>query len=291
MKKIFCLIYFFFMLLLPTTIYSKSYILIDKGKKCLYIKEKNHILSVYEIGLGIKSPIPKEKKGDFLTPEGIYHIVSIRPSQRYFYFIELDYPNINDIAWAYYNGLIDKKVFCEYLIHKRKNIKIYNTLGYGIGIHGGGAFKYIIKNGKIFKDYHWTQGCIALSNKDILEVLKNSYIKEPVFILNSENSLYEILKKFVYPIEIKPLKYFKGELRFKINDSIYYRFILQEFWSGKRVLIFQRWENGTPKMEIKSDINGKFKRPFHSLEKFLKNILINTSYLIERTIYKNQLCN
>ncbi len=101
---------FGFLLIFFLTIYSKgfsleeNYILFDKALYKLEVRNGERVIYQFEAGFGLKSPLYKTRKGDFLTPEGIYKIRTIRPSQNYFYFVELSYPNENDISWAYYRG-------------------------------------------------------------------------------------------------------------------------------------------------------------------------------------------
>ncbi|MCD6489755.1 MAG: L,D-transpeptidase, partial [Thermodesulfobacterium sp.] len=216
---------------------------------------------------------PKEKKGDFLTPEGLYQIVDIRTSEKYKYFLELNYPNLNDLALAYYKGLIKKEEFIR-LKKVLENFKIIKNslLGNKIGIHGGGAFKLEEKNGKIHKNYHWTKGCIALNNKDLIELLKYVRVDQKVYILNSQKKLYDILKKFVYPTKVKPLEIFEGELYLKLDNYTYLNFQLSEYYQGLKKLVIKRWVRGALKEKIESDEAGSL--PDMEKEKYFKNLIL-----------------
>jgi hypothetical protein len=278
MKKIlvifsFCLIIFSFSYLKAETI-----ILIDKSRKILEIREKEKIIAKYEIGFGLESVLPKEKRGDFLTPEGIFEIITIKPSEEYKYFLELNYPNLNDLALAYYKGIIEKEKFIKWInMLENKEIVEDSLLGGKIGIHGGGAFKWEKRNGKLYKNYHWTKGCIALNDKDLLELLKYAKSGQKVFILNSQKKFYDILKKFVYPTKIKPFEIFEGELYLKLNEDTYINFYLLENYQGSKKLIIKKWVRGALKEKIESDESGNipeeedFKKLFiENLEKLLK---------------------
>ncbi len=252
---------------------AKTIIIVDKGENILELKKNKKIIALYKVGLGLKSPLPKEKKGDFLTPEGIYKIVDIRPSEGYKYFIELNYPNINDVALAYYKGTIEKEKFIE-LLKIAENFKLikYSPLGNNIGIHGGGAFKIEKKNGNTYKNYNWTKGCIALNNRDLMKLVKQVKIGQKVFILNSKKRLYDILKKFVYPVKIKPLEIFEGELYLKLNEYTYLDFYLVEHFQGLRKLIIKVWIRGALKEKIESDEEGNILDK--EKERYLKKLLI-----------------
>ncbi|WP_028841282.1 L,D-transpeptidase family protein [Thermodesulfobacterium hveragerdense] len=248
---------------------SSSYgltLLIDKGERTLKVLENQKIQKVYPVGLGLESLLPKEKRGDFLTPEGLYKITEIRPSKSFGYFIEINYPNLNDLGWAYYKGFISKEQFAVYLEIFLANAKLEQTpLGSKIGIHGGGAYK--IEKGK--RNYSWTQGCIALEDRDLRDLLNSISEGQKVIILNSQKPLYEMLKKLVYPVRIKPLDFWEGELYLKLNDYLFLTFTLRETYKGARYLEIKKWVQGELKEQMMSDEFGKVNQ-----EDQLKNILL-----------------
>uniref|UniRef100_A0A7V4JR61 L,D-TPase catalytic domain-containing protein n=1 Tax=Thermodesulfobacterium geofontis TaxID=1295609 RepID=A0A7V4JR61_9BACT len=274
MKKILVILLFYLIIFSFSFLKAETIIIIDKSRKTLEIKGKEKIIASYEIGLGLESTLPKEKKGDFLTPEGIFKIVDIKTSEEYKYFLELNYPNLNDLALAYYKGIIEKEKFIKWINRLENSETLKDSLlGGEIGIHGGGAFKWEKKNGKLYKNYHWTKGCIALDNKDLLELLK--YIKsgQKVFILNSQKKLYDILKKFVYPTKIKPFEIFEGELYLKLNEDTYINFHLIENYQGFKKLIIKKWVRGALKEQIESDESGNISNKEDNLKKlFIENL-------------------
>ncbi|WP_168194287.1 murein L,D-transpeptidase family protein [Thermodesulfobacterium sp. TA1] len=272
LKKFFWLSMVFLFLSFGETGYSYTLtLLIDKAERTLKLLEGNKTQKVYSIGIGLHSLLPKEKRGDFLTPEGIYKIVEIRPSKVYNYFIEINYPNLNDLAWAYYKGFISKEQLESYLKKILADERVEHTpLGSKIGIHGGGSYK----KEKGQKNYFWTQGCIALEDKDLKDLLKRISEGQKVIIINSQKSLYEILKKLVYPIRIKPLDFFEGELYLKLNEQVFLSFRLQETYRGTRFLEVKRWEQGELKQVLISDALGIVKQE-ESLKRLLLENLIN----------------
>ena len=89
-------------------------------------------------------------KGDRRTPEGKFAVLNKRPSARYNKFIQIDYPN--DLSRERFSML------------KQKGLIPQNAeIGGDVGIHG------IWKGGDemIEMGIGWTDGCIALKNKDI----------------------------------------------------------------------------------------------------------------------------
>ncbi len=234
-----------------------DFLLIDKAEKILKVYKNSRLIASYRVGIGLESLLPKEKRGDFLTPEGIYKIIEIRPSKQYKYFLALNYPNLNDLSFAYYKGMFNKKTF-SYLIKKFKKNKILHTpLGNGIGIHGGGAYRLEKRNSYPYRNYNWTKGCIALNNKDLLKLLNQIYIKEKVIIINSKKSLFEILKKLAYPVKIKPLEFWQGELYLKLKNFTFI-FYITEYYKGIKYLTVETWYNGYLIESVKTNGLGRF---------------------------------
>ena len=241
---------------------SAYYIVVDKAKNLLFLKKGEKVVATYKVGTGIKSQLFKEKRGDFLTPEGFYKIVEARPSKRFEFFYLLDYPNSNDIFWAYFKGRI-----------KNFNKKyIRRLLGDGIGIHGGGAFK---------QGFHWTKGCIALNHSDLLSLRDFLFVGERVFIINSQKSLYEILKKLVKPIQVIPCKIFIGELYLRSAPATYYHFVVKESFSGWKRLIVEKLVRGGRKFKIVSLPDGRFRPGLNFLEESFKRMLLRNLDEIE----------
>ncbi len=238
------------------------YIVIDKAKNQLFLKKREKIVATYKVGTGIKSKLFKEKRGDFLTPEGLYRIIKIRPSQRFEYFYLLNYPNTNDVFWAYFKGRI----------RNFDKTEVQKILGNEIGIHGGGAFR---------EGFHWTKGCIALNHRDILALKPYLFVGEKVFIINSQKPLYEILKKLVKPVQIVPYKIFKGELYLKVDPVTYYHFIIKESIYGEKRLIVEKFVRGDKKFKIVSLADGRFCPKLRFLEESFKRMVLRRLDSIE----------
>lgn len=245
------------------------YFLIDKGSYKLFLKREDEIIFVAKIGYGLKSFLSKSKRGDFLTPEGIYEISDIRPSQQYYYFFELNYPNFNDLSLAYFRGEItlDELKRCE---KERKGISkmgAINSLGSKIGIHGGGAYKK--EKGK--ENYHWTQGCIALDNKDLEKILKWAKPYQKVYIIDSNKPLFEVLKKLAYPKRVKPFDFWEGSLYLKVDEKTYWYFKVIEKYNAQKYLEWKEWVRGALNQRKIAAVEGKFEE---MLENFLKEVLM-----------------
>jgi len=245
------------------------YLVMDKALYKVYLKKGEQTLFEFPAGYGLKSTLYKQKKGDFLTPEGVYEIKKIRPSSNYYYFVELSYPNENDLSWAYFS------------LGERVNS---TQLGSEIGLHGGGPFK--LEKGK--PNYHWTQGCIALKNEDLLTLLKYLKPLQKVYLINSSKPLYEILKKLAFPTRVKPWEIWEGELYLKLNQETYWYFFLQEKEKGGRLLLFKEWIRGRLTRTLTSLQDGSLNHEEEFKEALLKNLhgLVVPSYLGRGYLWK-----
>lgn len=115
---------------------------------------------------------PKRLKGDKATPEGIYTIKSKVPKNKtkYFRALLLNYPNKDDVKQ--FNR--DKT---------NGNLPINSQIGGLIEIHGNGG-----------KGTDWTDGCIALSDSDMLKIYNISTVGTTVVIVGSTTSFNSIIQ-------------------------------------------------------------------------------------------------
>lgn len=125
-------------------------IYISKSQYRLTVKYGRKPIRSYKAVFG---PTPKANKlmeGDRNTPEGVFRIASKNPSSKYDKFLALDYPN--DSCVARFNRL-----------KAEGKLPASARIGGNVGIHGvwpGGDDLIQLGVG-------WTDGCIALRNKDI----------------------------------------------------------------------------------------------------------------------------
>lgn len=113
----------------------------------------------------------KHRMGDKATPEGTYKIVNKFQGKEtpYHKALAIDYPNTDD-----------KEKFRNDL--SKGNIPSYSRIGGGIEIHGGGG-----------RGVDWTEGCIALTDKEIDLVFNLVRIGTPVTIVGSLKNIEEVL--------------------------------------------------------------------------------------------------
>lgn len=159
---------------------------------CLRVDRRNYkielysgklLIKTYKAVFGKNNNIVKTSANDFVTPIGDYIICAIDTNSRYHKFMKLNYPNEKDAAEALKRGYINEEE-CSRIIeaHKRKDCPPADTkLGANIGIHGIGEYDFIFRN--LPFTFNWTNGSIAVSNKNIDEIYSVVKIGTPVKII------------------------------------------------------------------------------------------------------------
>lgn len=102
-------------------------------------------LRSYDIALGANPVGPKRQRGDSRTPEGRYTIDRRNPQSAFHLSLGIDYPNAEDIARARAEGV---------------------DPGGDIFIHGLGHRSRFSR----YRRGDWTDGCIAVTNRQIEEI-------------------------------------------------------------------------------------------------------------------------
>jgi murein L,D-transpeptidase YafK len=144
---------------------SDLYVLVDKSDYTLSLMAGNSLIKQYPVVLGRNPVDDKLKQGDFCTPEGHLKIIAKYKHKKWSRFIWIDYPNVESfrkIADAKSAGIIPKD----------------SKPGGEIGIHG------VPDNTDFAIDLglNWTAGCIALKNKDIIEIFEFVRVETEVII-------------------------------------------------------------------------------------------------------------
>lgn len=140
--------------ILPDTM-NKDFVrlVVDKGKHCLMVYYRKRMIRAYKATFGPNPMQNKIMEGDRCTPEGEFKITNVNPKSKFNKFMLLSYPN--DSARARFNKLKAAGI-----------IPSSARIGGDIGIHGiwpGGDDMIELGVG-------WTDGCVALKNKDIEEL-------------------------------------------------------------------------------------------------------------------------
>ncbi len=150
----------------PDTLNKDSVmIIVSKSRFVVEVYYKRKIVRSYKAVFGPKPQENKIMAGDRCTPEGWFTIQSKNPNSKYDKFMLLNYPN--DSSLARFNKLKETGKIPQ-------NAKI----GGDVGIHG------IWKGGDdmIEKGVCWTDGCVAIRNKDMDELFTFTGVGTRVYI-------------------------------------------------------------------------------------------------------------
>ncbi len=140
-------------------------LLVNKTAHKAYLLKGGKLFHTYECELGYNSARQKLFQGDGATPEGRYRVVTERArGSKYYKALLLDYPNA-----------ADRRRFQE---NKAKGVISRRAgIGKNIEIHGEGG-----------RQQDWTEGCVALTNKDMDHLLKYVGVGTPVTIVRRSDN-------------------------------------------------------------------------------------------------------
>ena len=134
-------------------------VLVRKSERRMYLMRGNDVLRAYRVSLGLNPGGAKERAGDFRTPEGSYRLTRRNTRSDYFLSIQVSYPNDDDMRRARRNGW---------------------QPGGSIMIHG------MPNDPRHAPDYYatqdWTDGCIAVTNADMVEIWMMTSDNVPIVI-------------------------------------------------------------------------------------------------------------
>lgn len=124
-----------------------NHIVVRKAAHMMYLYHDQQLLATYHVELGLNPVGQKEREDDFRTPEGHYRLEERNPRSLYFLSIQVSYPNGQDEARARRHHWAPGG---EIMIHGTPNSPRYPAAYYATN--------------------DWTNGCIALSNSDMVEL-------------------------------------------------------------------------------------------------------------------------
>jgi murein L,D-transpeptidase YafK len=137
-----------------------DHLVVHKTERRLLLLHGDTVVRSYKIALGLNPVGTKERAGDFRTPEGHYYLSRRNPRSDYFLSIQVSYPNETDMKRAHKN---------------------HWDAGGSIMIHG--LPNQLKHEPKYYEISDWTDGCIALSNADMVEVWLLTPDNAPIDIL------------------------------------------------------------------------------------------------------------
>jgi murein L,D-transpeptidase YafK len=144
----------------PPSFGTADRVVVHKSQRTLALYRDGQPLKSYHISLGLNPSGPKEREGDFRTPEGQYLLTRRNPQSDFFLSIQVSYPGPQDLAAARQNGVSPGGLI---MIHGLPNVPRHPR------------DRYLSSD--------WTDGCIALSNEDMLEVWLLTRPDTPIEIL------------------------------------------------------------------------------------------------------------
>jgi hypothetical protein len=171
-------------------------IVIDKAKKDLVLFMDGKQAAGFPATFAIDPDSDKYKAFDAATPEGRYFITYKKIKSRFHRLLGISYPNLVNAEKGLAGGVISPKEYKRIYADIRKSgwTSCGTGLGCDIAIHGGGVFRYFGKT----RERDWTEGCIALNDKDIEKLFNLCEPGDPVIIFNSRRNLYGIIRPFTH---------------------------------------------------------------------------------------------
>jgi len=119
-------------------------VLVIKSERRLYLLNESKVFAEYPVTFGAEPTGHKQMQGDERTPEGRYVLDYKNPNSKFYKSIHISYPNAKDKANARKMGVDPGG---DIMIHGQTN-------GWGWAA-------------PIAQLFPWTDGCIALSNKNM----------------------------------------------------------------------------------------------------------------------------
>jgi murein L,D-transpeptidase YafK len=146
-------------------------LLVDRKTFTLSVYEDTVFIKSYRVSFGRNLYDKKKLNNDGATPIGTYKICNISDDEKYYKFLKLNYPNLDDAAEALRKSIITQKQFnqLKFEYYYEECVSSNTVLGGNIGIHGIGRLNPIFKNLPFV--YNWTDGSIAISNESLDEIL------------------------------------------------------------------------------------------------------------------------
>ena len=140
----------FVLLLFAGAVHSEQtadLVLVVKSESRLYLMRDGKAFASFHVAFCSNPKGHKQQQGDERTPEGRYTLNYKNPYSAYYKSIHISYPNVNDRREAEERGVDPGG---DIMIHGQKNG--YERLSLFV------------------QRFNWTNGCVALSNKDMESV-------------------------------------------------------------------------------------------------------------------------
>lgn len=141
---------------------------VDTDAQVLKVMQGRQVIRTFEdIAIGRGGPTRDKRRQDGKTPLGEFRISRINNESPFHRFFGFDYPRLEHAERALKKGYLDADGY-EAIRHAIRTGRVppQNTpLGGHLGIHGIGA-----GDPEVHRDFNWTNGCIALTNREVDEL-------------------------------------------------------------------------------------------------------------------------
>lgn len=135
-------------------------IVVEKANRKLHLFKDGTPFRSFDIALGMYPDGDKLTEGDQKTPEGTYRLDARNPDSDFFLSIHISYPNSRDVRESRDKGLDPGG---QIMIHGQPNDPTFSEAFYA--------------------KEDWTNGCIAVSNSDMIDIWLMTSNDTPIEIL------------------------------------------------------------------------------------------------------------
>ncbi|MFZ0256107.1 MAG: L,D-transpeptidase [Gammaproteobacteria bacterium] len=144
---------------------DRPWILIDTKNSILIVIQNDRTIAKFSgVAIGRGGVAEQRLKDDNRTPLGRFRVTTINSDSHYYRFYGLNYPTLEHALRAWKTGIIDYRIYrkiSDALLNHQEPPQD-TPLGGHLGIHGLGN-----ADRRIHQTFHWTRGCIALTNEQI----------------------------------------------------------------------------------------------------------------------------
>ncbi|MBF7053220.1 L,D-transpeptidase [Halomonas sp. KAO] len=144
---------------------EEVWVLVDDREAKLIVYRGNRELARFSpISLGRGGARPMRLQGSGATPKGEFRVNRFNHESDWHLFIGLDYPTPAHARVALDEGIYTQQDYDDYFRYYRLNghPPQETALGGYIGLHGVGK-----GDPEIHRQFHWTQGCVAVTDSQI----------------------------------------------------------------------------------------------------------------------------
>ena len=135
-------------------------VVVRKNDRKLELIRDREVLKSFDIALGLEPAGHKRQEGDSRTPEGRYRLIERNTDSDFFLSILISYPNADDRRTARAAGVSPGG---QIMIHGQPNRPKHNE--------------------EFYRLTDWTDGCIAVSNSDMVDIWLMTDADTPITIL------------------------------------------------------------------------------------------------------------